>query len=104
MAGVPSSDAVLKELANPFYGYGTRESAADEALYQQPAEEIELTNPTYGLAEPVTTPEKIVPNPMYIDSPQRQPQQRTATTSNGGEYSEVPAYREGPIYDAPATD
>ena len=103
MAGESSPDAVLKELSNPFYGYSTQESAAEEALYQQPAEGLkELTNPTYDLAEPATKPEKIVPNPTYIPSPQRK--QGTATTSNGGEYSEVPAYSEGPIYDAPAND
>ena len=110
----PESDPVLKELNNPFYGYGKHEqpeATAAEAMYSEvpnrsePGVELkEVANPTYGLQEhDRPTAEDPVSNPLYGFGTTQQ-QNGGVESSSSGLYSEVPASREVPIYEAPACD
>lgn len=99
----------LKDLQNPFYGYGDhkeRDTEINDEGYStvttKPITTIEqVANPSYGMTEIKNSDMEFVPNPLYGDViPPNTSKTDMLSTSAGGLYSEIPVVKEY-IYDAP---
>lgn len=95
-------DDPLKELPNPFYGYGRHEQehTIGSGTYCEVDTPLkEVANPTYdGMTVGEKSADKdLVSNPLYTANAD----QGGVILSSSGLYSEVPASSEACIYDAP---
>ena len=92
----------VKELKNPFYGYGVHAKDSDltdsgYSVIQKRGNGVrQVDNPTYGMTE-VRKEKEPVSNPMY--GANIQPAVQLGSSTGSGLYTEVPVSREECVYE-----
>ena len=99
-----SEDPTIKDLKNPYYGYGVHaldDGQTEEGYSSVTTEKMAfeaVANPSYGVTEAGKGKEPIS-NPLYGLNGGRSQPAEVATSAGSGLYSEIPVSRRERIYE-----